>query len=156
MLCEISFKFHLPETDRGAASVSSFLSNPQMEGFLKYRYPKLAGWFNSWKIPSINGWWLGVPFFSLRKPSNCTYSVFSSQSSEFQPDFSAFLLRFWRRRSSWTSMKRICLPCGCFLAIGGGFREGFRSHGGTPSRHNGFPYKVMIHDDWTVWGRPMT
>ena len=26
----------------------------------------IAGWFISWKIPSRNGWWLGVPCTSLR------------------------------------------------------------------------------------------
>ena len=32
-------------------------------GFLKWWYPKLAGWFISWKTRTSNRWWLGVPPF---------------------------------------------------------------------------------------------
>ena len=45
-----------PQEVREVTSQGSHLS-----GFQPWSYPKTAGWFFWWKIPSINGWWLGVP-----------------------------------------------------------------------------------------------
>ena len=59
-LAWIRRKFHLPESRgcRMAAPVKGRCS-----GFPARHGRTLNGWFVSWKIPSINGWWYGVPPF---------------------------------------------------------------------------------------------